>query len=264
MCFADKMATLLFPAEPEVWQQYQLPACESTNAEVWALLRGQPESTFIALRTSLQTKGRGQRGTSWESAEGQNLLVSLGVNHLKVRPEEAFQLTMQVSLALAEGIQKLTQLETLIKWPNDLLLERQKVAGILIENQIRGKYVQQSVIGIGLNVNQTIFRNPQAISLKLATGQHFPLSALLQRLLRELGRTSQLAPEAIKESYLKQLLGYQKVMEFEETQSQRHFSATILGVDTWGRLKVREESGTLRLFDLKEIRFRQMRKATPR
>ena len=163
-------------------------------------------------------------------------------------------------MALWETLQPLLpDHEVLIKWPNDLLVDRKKVAGLLCENQWRGADLHAVVAGVGLNVNETDFPeelSPKATSLALATGQTFDQKPLLNALLSHIearylqlrsGRT-----EAMDRTYLAQLYGYQEVVDFliDGEPVKRH----LVGVDHQGRLAL-EKAGRLEYFHNKSLEF---------
>lgn len=106
-----------------------------------------------------QTGGKGQRGKSWDSEFGKNILCSVVVFPEHLRIQEQFLISAAVSLALCKTLSTLG-IEAQIKWPNDIMVKGKKIAGILIENQLSDQHVEASVIGVGLNVNQVEF-NPE-------------------------------------------------------------------------------------------------------
>src|SRR5690606_4392063 len=103
-----------------------------------------------------QLKGRGQRGAVWLSEHGQNLTMSVVFKPTFLTPQDQFYLNVVVSLAVRAVLASYCS-EAFVKWLNDVLVHNKKVAGILIENQIKGNVLANSVAGIGLNVNQQSF-----------------------------------------------------------------------------------------------------------
>jgi BirA family biotin operon repressor/biotin-[acetyl-CoA-carboxylase] ligase len=125
-----------------------------------------------------QTAGKGQRGKTWQSEPGSNIALSVVADSSFLSVSDAFLLSIGVALAAHDVIHRYTGDETRLKWPNDLYWRDRKAGGILIENSIRGQSWPWSVIGIGINVNQTRFPEElaQAVSLKQITGrEHDPL-----------------------------------------------------------------------------------------
>jgi BirA family biotin operon repressor/biotin-[acetyl-CoA-carboxylase] ligase len=161
----------------------------STNTLAAALLRDSspPEGTVIT--ASYQEAGRGQPGNSWESEPGKNLIMSVIIYPVMVRPVDQFIISRMVSLAVCDLVAARTAAAG-IKWPNDIYAGNDKIAGILIENSIMGNTLGSSVAGIGLNVNQTEFRsgarNP--VSLKQVTGTTHNLKAITEELITLLDR----------------------------------------------------------------------------
>ena len=156
----------------------------STNTVAAALLResNPPEGTVIT--ASFQESGRGQAGNSWESEPGSNLLMSIILYPDMVKPAEQFVISQMVSLAVRDLV-ALHTAESRIKWPNDIYVRDDKIAGILIENTIMGDTLGSTVAGIGLNVNQTVFRSgaPNPVSLAAVTGSKQNLKALTGKLV---------------------------------------------------------------------------------
>ncbi len=151
----------------------------STNTVAAALLRESkpPEGTVIT--ASFQESGRGQSGNSWESEPGSNLLMSVILYPVMIKPAEQFVISQMVSLAVHDLV-ALHTTEARIKWPNDIYVRDDKIAGILIENTIMGDMLGSTVAGIGLNVNQTVFRSgaPNPVSLASVTGTGHDLQAV--------------------------------------------------------------------------------------
>lgn len=144
-----------------------------------------PEGTVIV--AGYQTAGKGQGSKIWESERDKNLLMSVILYPDKIAPENQILITMFVSLAICDFMDTVFQ-GVRIKKPNDIYFGKDKMAGILIENEIIDGMIKSCVIGIGLNVNQTVFgpEIPNAVSLKLVTGTEHNIESCLQRLLSAL------------------------------------------------------------------------------
>ncbi|MBK8502669.1 MAG: biotin--[acetyl-CoA-carboxylase] ligase [Saprospiraceae bacterium] len=129
----------------------------STNTYAVELLStGQPaEGTVIYAHH--QTSGRGQMGTQWETAAGLNLTLSVILRPIFLSVQDQFYLNKAVSLAVYQVVNQYFPGQTRIKWPNDIYLKDQKVGGILIQNGVQGSFLQWSVLGLGLNINQDHF-----------------------------------------------------------------------------------------------------------
>ena len=161
----------------------------STNTLAAALLKDSntPEGTVIT--ASYQETGRGQPGNSWESEPGKNLLMSVILYPVMVRPADQFIISRMISLAVYDLVAARTRAAR-IKWPNDIYAGNDKIAGILIENSIMGQTLGSSIAGIGLNVNQTEFRSgaPNPVSLKHITGETHDLQTIAGELISLLDR----------------------------------------------------------------------------
>jgi BirA family transcriptional regulator, biotin operon repressor / biotin---[acetyl-CoA-carboxylase] ligase len=233
-----------------------LPECHSTNTAAMDLSREStvPEGTLVI--TENQTAGRGQRGNNWLADQGKNLTLTF-VLHPKFLPaKDQFLLSQAVSLGIYDLLEKEVGAQVKIKWPNDIMVSGKKVCGILIENQLVGSSIEMSVVGIGLNVNQTHFAVPTASSLASVKGKTFDLDELLDDLchyveLRYLQLKNQLWVE-LKEDYRKALYWRNEVHTF--FSKGRNFAGVIEGVDEAGRLMVKVEK-EMKAFDLKEILY---------
>jgi BirA family biotin operon repressor/biotin-[acetyl-CoA-carboxylase] ligase len=111
-----------------------------------------------------QTQGRGQQGTTWESEQGKNLLLSILIEPTNLPVANLFDLSRATALAIAHFLRD-KKIDAKIKWANDIFVEDKKIAGILIEPTIRDVSVRQAIVGIGLNVNQLSFNLPRATSI---------------------------------------------------------------------------------------------------
>ncbi|WP_281540860.1 biotin--[acetyl-CoA-carboxylase] ligase [Maribacter aestuarii] len=168
-------------------QIIKLSATESTNTFLQRLMRKENLQDFTVVVTENQTRGRGQRDALWESEKGNNLTFSVLKKHLELKTQHQFLISICVSLAVYSLLIELNLPRVKIKWPNDILSGTLKVCGILIENVLNGQEVKSSVIGIGLNVNQTVFpERLRATSIKKELKQELHLETLLQKLIGKL------------------------------------------------------------------------------
>ncbi len=144
----------------------------------------QTDAEFTLVTADFQRAGRGQRGNSWESERGQNLLLALVARPTFLPAAAQFRLSEAVALAVADTVAEHTD-EVTVKWPNDIYVADRKICGILIEHDLSGSGIATSVIGIGLNVNQTTFRSPapNPVSLRQLCGRPVDRSRLLTSLL---------------------------------------------------------------------------------
>lgn len=233
-----------------------MPECHSTNTLLLDLAQktSQPEGTLVI--TNKQTQGRGQRGNGWETAEGKNLTMSLLLKPTFLSVKDQFYLTIAVSLGVHDFLDERLLKVVKIKWPNDVMVDEKKITGILIENTLAGEKLQQSVVGIGLNINQQLFSVSTATSMTLETKKEFDLSVELNGLMEKLekrylqlrsGKTAEL-----KEAYLKNLFRIDEEHTF--TANGQSLTGKIEGVDESGKLKI-NSNGQVAYFGLKEISF---------
>jgi BirA family biotin operon repressor/biotin-[acetyl-CoA-carboxylase] ligase len=230
--------------------------CQSTNAMAIQIATEQPELTPFALSTDHQLAGKGQQGSTWEAEPGQNLTFTLAVDGNGNQANLQAFWNMHLSNCLTNWLNAsiLSPLIFKIKWPNDLYAGQKKLAGLLIQNQLSGYHIETSFVGIGLNVNQTVFRWPQAVSLKMITGRQFSTELLLQSCLQhfqpympDLQRQS----AAIKSEYLKNMYLFQQKHWFTTPEGEK-FAGRIVDVDPQGKLLIDTATG-IRAFANKEI-----------
>ena len=234
-----------------------LPECHSTNDMAMELVRlGNAHEGSIVI-CEHQTKGKGQRGNSWEGEKGKNLTFSLVLGPDFLDLSQQFFLNMMVSNAIRKLLQEYLP-DLKVKWPNDLLVPGEgKIGGILIENLVGSEGWEFAVVGVGLNINQLEFFIPTATSLAKLTGSHFDLQEIFRLLIPLLeqgylalkkGKSTEIKTEYIRHLYL-----------FEERSvfraSGNDFFGRIVGIDDTGCLQIREDSGLSRNFGLKEISF---------
>ncbi|WP_207432485.1 biotin--[acetyl-CoA-carboxylase] ligase [Sabulibacter ruber] len=233
-----------------------LPECASTNTEAHELLYKNGATDGCAIVAGAQTGGRGQRGNTWDVEPDKNITLSVILKPTFLEAQQQFSLNVAVSLAVLDLLRAHLPSGACLKWPNDLYCHNRKVGGILIENSISGRFLQHSVVGIGLNVNQVTFAHPKASSLALLTGKQFPLPKVTDQLLENLERRYLAlrsgAAEAQKREYLQYLFRYQEWHPFEVRG--RVVLGQITGVDAAGRLAVLIEQ-KLEFFQFQEIKF---------
>ncbi|PHR14848.1 MAG: biotin--[acetyl-CoA-carboxylase] ligase [Aequorivita sp.] len=237
----------------------KLNAIDSTNSYLKQLSKETCLQDETVVLTNRQISGRGQMGNLWLSREGQSLTFSMFKAFDRLQIERQFMISMAVSLAIVKALKSLNVPNISIKWPNDILSANKKIGGILIENVLEGNYVKHSIIGIGLNVNETDFlKLPQASSLKLETGKTFFLEEVFQSIVisvfQNLKDLTQKNFEDIKLKYENELFQKEKVSVFETPDGSR-FNGIINGVSEIGELLVETENEGLRKFQLKEVRL---------
>lgn len=234
---------------------------QSTNEYAISLLSKSKPIEGTVISAHHQTAGKGQIGSSWLVEAGKNLTLSV-VLHPRFLPiPRQFLLNQAVSLAVVDFLRHFITEDTVrLKWPNDVYIGDKKSTGILIQNTLSGTKIQYTVIGLGININQTEFPAslPNPTSLSLATGKKdYALDELRQTLFSCLeGRYLQLKAsqwEQLNEDYHKALYKL-NVNHLFQSADGHFFKGTITGVTEQGLLKVDTDTG-LQTFSLKEITF---------
>lgn len=161
-----------------------LSTIDSTNNYAKDLLKGGLAKHGMVIFSEEQTQGRGQKNNKWESSKGENIMLSAILDPTWLSIQDQFQLSCATAIACCDFFSNYAGDETCIKWPNDLYWRDRKAGGILIENIIKGKKWESAVIGIGININQTVFTqmNNKPVSLKQITGKSFDVVELAKTL----------------------------------------------------------------------------------
>ena len=226
---------------------------DSTNRWLRDYTSPLPAGEYVTVVTDYQTAGKGCGSNSWESERGKNLTFSMLIHPEGIPANEQFRITETVSVALCETLEPHINNKVEIKWPNDIYVGDRKICGILIENRLQGATIRDSIIGIGLNVNQRVFLSdaPNPVSMYQLTEQETDLEALLQQFLAVFGCVAE--RDSTGSDYRDRL--YRKGREsFYEDQTGR-FKATLTDVLPDGRLVLHDETGQERIYAFKEVRF---------
>lgn len=235
----------------------KLNAIDSTNSYMRRLSSEENLEDYTIVMAKHQTQGRGQMGTVWSSENSKNLMFSVFKDTSKFNLEYPFLISMVTSLAILRTLQSFSITKLSIKWPNDILSEDKKICGILIENVIKQNSLSNTIIGIGLNVNQTEFNNlPKASSLKLITGSIFDLEEVLFETIKNLKHYFRILKRAdystLKMDYETYLFRKDKPSTFKDSEGFI-FSGYIKNVTLFGNLQVLLEDDIIKEFDLKDI-----------
>ena len=237
----------------------KLPAIDSTNSYLKDMTTKQSVENFTVVVAENQTNGRGQRGANWEVESGKNLTFSVLIKDVLLNFEEVFNLNVIVAVSLFQSFSNFKIPNLTIKWANDILADKKKICGILIENQFKSNSEIISVIGIGINVNQENFINlPQASSLKKISGQEWSKEEVLLNFLNQFQNNINLYKKEgasyFWEVYHENLFKKNVPMAFEDNSSKK-FMGIIKQVLPNGLLQIELEDDTLHLFDIKEIKM---------
>ena len=178
---------------------------ESTNDFLKSYIKQNKVPSFFYVYADEQTKGKGQRSNSWKSDCCKNILISYFIEFERLAKNQ-FQLSQIVSVSVLEFLQKFNIPDLKIKHPNDILAGPFKISGILIENTLSKNKIKHSVLGIGINVNQTHFPDlPFATSLKKITGIEYDRKELIHSLTEILKRNFNLPENEIQNKYVRYL-----------------------------------------------------------
>lgn len=193
-----------------------------------------------------QTQGRGQRNKIWESEPGKNLTFSLFKEFANLGAQYSFLINCAVTLSIIRALDDVTNIDLKLKWPNDILSGKKKIGGVLIENMVKGERIVNSIIGIGINVNQKqFFALPHASSLLLKSGKKFEIADLLERILKFLDVYLEIVSQNKGQELLEQYesLLFLKGEKINFRNPSERFKGNIIGVTENGLLKVQKTSG---------------------
>ena len=156
------------------------PELTSTSTQAAALGDSAAHGTVVV--TDCQTAGRGQRGISWEAEPGKNLSFSIVLRPKALPPRRQYELSMVMALALHDVLERYIPGHAVcVKWPNDIYVDNGKISGTIIECSLGSSGIERAIVGIGININQTVFVSdaPNPVSVKMFTGHDYDLEALL-------------------------------------------------------------------------------------
>ncbi|MEL1241409.1 biotin--[acetyl-CoA-carboxylase] ligase [Flavobacterium flavipallidum] len=236
----------------------KLDAIDSTNDFLKGLSATEELENYTVVTAENQTKGRGQMGAVWESEKSKNLIMSVFVKDLAIKLDDIYQLNVATALAVVQVLKTYDIEDLSIKWPNDIMSDKFKLAGILIENSFKSNGTISSVIGIGLNVNQTNFEYlPKASSMAVIANSLFDKEALVYQITERLEHNYKLLvlnSQILWDEYLKLLFKKNVPMPFVVGED-KPFMGIIRGVTQRGKLMVLLEDDILAEYDLKEIKM---------
>ena len=243
----------------------ELLCIDSTNIYATTQIHEGLALSGSCYRANFQTHGKGQMAKAWGSEAGKNLLCSyvLGLKQLKEEGlipknwtlQQQFGLSVAIALGLTDYFSRVAGFDTKIKWSNDLYWHDRKAGGILIESIVRGTEWNWSVIGIGVNINQTEFSPdiPNPVSLKQITGKDWDINEQLKMLSAALTvRVNEWMKGGFKqmlETYNKRL--YKKGSIVKLKKNNISFSGKVIGVNEQGQLII--ENGIPQAYNFGEI-----------
>lgn len=214
------------------------------------------EGTVII--TNNQTHGRGQQGNVWVSEPEKNLTMSVVLKPIFLAIKEQFFLNMIASLGVKDYLEVKLGASIHVKWPNDIIVHGKKIGGVLIENQIQGNSFTNSIVGIGLNVNQMAFHDPKAISMVMISKGSNDLMEVFESVCCHTEnwyiKLRQGSKDEIKHAYLNSLYGLNQRLGYRDKNGR--FKGSVTGVDEAGRLIVNTDNG-LRHYNTREVQLDQ-------
>ena len=236
-------------------QIIKLNAIDSTNRYLADLVSEISLDDFAAVIAKEQTNGQGQRGSKWQSEKGKNLIISILKKNIKSSVRYQFDINRRVSLAVYKTLKAFEIPKLSVKWPNDILSCDKKISGILIQLLTKKQRIQHVIIGVGINVNQTHFKDlPRAGSMKTIKAASFDLDTLAKELIKQLKFYFEISDKTfLNTEYEAVLFRMNKTSTFLNKSGQA-FIGVIKGVSNSGKLKVQSDSITDK-YDLKTIQF---------
>ena len=201
-----------------------------------------------------QTAGRGCGTNTWESERGKNLLFSMHITPSEAERWHAnrqFHISMVTSLAICEALGRHIG-DLSIKWPNDIYWRNGKIGGILIEHRLQGEWIRDSIIGVGLNINQRTFHSdaPNPVSLWQICEHETDREQLLRDILQAFG---QLIRQDVGSRYRNML--YRRKGFHPYTDRNGTFMAELIDVADNGSLLLRDDNGRERCYAFKEVQY---------
>ena len=221
----------------------KLDAIDSTNSYLKRLLLKESLDDLTVVVSNHQTSGKGRNGNIWKNQASLNLAFSIYKKFNILNIKDKFMLNVISSLSVFQLLKENNLNKLTIKWPNDIMTGKEKISGILIENSVKGKFINHSVIGVGINVNQKKFKDlPNATSLFIETGLEFSLDSLASRLAEIFSKNFFLFDkneDDLLEYYNSQLFLKNKDSNFKGLDN-KNFSGKIICVNKKGQLRIRK------------------------
>lgn len=238
----------------------KLNAIDSTNSFLKDLAKNTALENYTVVVTDNQTNGRGQQESAWQSKPFKSLTFSVFIGFKNLEIQQKKYLNFAISLAIFDVLSDENLSKLTIKWPNDILSANKKICGILIENTFIGNKIKNSVVGIGLNVNEIDFSNTlkKVTSLKKETHKDYNLDELLVKIVTKIEEKITLLNSEkfnkLEETYLKHLFKKNTTTMFKNSNGNL-FMGIIVGISNNGKLQVQLENDVIKEFGIKEISF---------
>ena len=237
-----------------------LESTASTNAYLSEYISKNNPQTNMCTYTFKQTEGKGQIGRNWFSDVNKNITLSYLIHFKNLDIQNQFQLNMTISIGVLEFLKKYINAEDIyIKWPNDIYIKNKKIAGVLIQNQLKGRLISSSIIGIGLNINQDVFPRdlPNPTSLLIETAKEWDKITLVHELkscIINALHNLRFTPKSLLKKYLENFYRINQLYTFTRKNNNSEFNGVIKGVTAEGKLLI-DIDDNLEAFNFREISF---------
>ena len=239
-------------------QIIHLQEIDSTNNYLHALAHPERLGEGSVVWAEFQTAGRGQIGNSWESAEGENLTFSVVLYPTFLPANRQFLISQITALSVKQTLDRYVD-DITVKWPNDIYWKDKKICGMLIENDLMGRNISQSISGIGINVNQEVFHStaPNPVSLRQITGKQYDIFEILKNIMLRIQSGYELLrngdTELIAHRYEKALFRKEGMHRYKDADGE--FFARIICVEPEGKLILEDDAQRKRGYMFKEVEY---------
>ena len=238
----------------------KLNATTSTNSYLRDLLKKDAPPDWTVVMTEFQSLGRGLAASEWISDQGKNLLCSILIRFEDLKILNNFYLSCAISIGVYKALSKYNLPDLSVKWPNDIMSGSRKLGGILIENSLKNEHIYQSIVGLGLNINQDVFpiSLPNAISMAQIKKEEFSSIEILTNVVESIKETIAILKmhefDVLHKEYENLLFKNGEFQMFED-KNEVQFLGKIIGVHSNGMLKVEKAKNNIEQYDHKEIKF---------
>ncbi|PLX03653.1 MAG: biotin--[acetyl-CoA-carboxylase] ligase [Marinilabiliales bacterium] len=234
---------------------------DSTSKYLFDFISENESQEGLIIVANNQPNGKGNGDNKWESEEDKNLTFSLLLKPDFIDAEDQFSITQIISLSLLNALSKYLDSNSLrVKWPNDIYFSDKKLGGILIQNTIKGSKISNSVVGIGINVNQEKFIStaPNPVSIIQITNETVDRESLLKEILNDINdyySRLMLFPSNswLEKQYLEKLFQINELCSYKDKTGV--FEGEIKGIDNFGRLIIEKKGGKQEKYGFKEVEF---------
>lgn len=245
-----------------------LPTVDSTNLFIREMLTEESSGEVVSAGASLpgftlvtandQTRGRGQKGNSWETERGKNIIFSLLCHPTFLPPARQFLLSQSMAIAIQQTLAEIVE-GVEVKWPNDIYVGDKKISGTLIECDLQGRNISNCIIGVGVNINQTEFKSdaPNPTSLAQLTGTEHDregiLSGIITRFQHYYSALQKGNEQEVRSAYMSCLYRRKGLHKYADVRGE--FIAEIADIEPSGHMLLRFSNGNVVRYEFKDVRF---------